>query len=85
MGKYERWKRVLEEKGLRMNIDKTKGMQFLHGKKVYVSKVDPCGVSGERIGHNSIWCTNIRSGFILVVQRCLGKSVYCHLKMFFCL
>ena len=46
-GKYERWQRVLEGKGLRINIEKTKGMQFLHRKKVYVSKVDPYGVTGE--------------------------------------
>ena len=40
----------MEGKGLRVNVDKTKGMQLLFGKKISVSKVDPCGVCGERVG-----------------------------------
>lgn len=59
-----------------MNTEKTKWIKLLYGKKVYVSKVDPCGVSGERVGRNSIWCKTVRSGFIPVVQMCLGRSVY---------
>ena len=55
--KYQRWKRVLERKGLRVNVEKTKGMQFLRDKKAYVSKVDPCGVCGEWVHRNSIRCT----------------------------
>ena len=47
----------MEGKGLRVNVDKTKGMQLLSGKKSSVSKVDPCGVRGERVGCNSIQCT----------------------------
>ena len=43
-------------KGLRVNIDKTKGMQLLFGKKSKDSKLDPCGVCGERVGCNSIQC-----------------------------
>ena len=30
-------------KGLRVNVDKTKGMKVLFGKKSSVFKVDPCG------------------------------------------
>ena len=37
-----------------MNVTKTKDMQLLFGKKSSVSKVDPCGVCGERVGCNSI-------------------------------
>ena len=44
MGKYGRWKNGVEEKGMRVNGDKTIGMQLLSGKKNSVSKVDPCGV-----------------------------------------
>ena len=47
----------MEGKGLRVNVDKTKGMQLLFGKKSSVSKVDPCGVCGEWVGCNSIQCT----------------------------
>ena len=57
MGKYGRWKNAVEGKGLWVNVDKTKGMQLLFGKKSSVSKVDPCGACGEWVGCNSIQCT----------------------------
>ena len=57
MDKYERWKNAVEGKGLRFNVDKTKGMQLSFVKKSSVSKVDPCGVRGEWVGCNSIQCT----------------------------
>ena len=56
MDKYKRWKNAVEGKGLRVNVDKTKGMQLSFGKKSS-SKVDPCGVRGERVDCNSIQCT----------------------------
>ena len=56
MDKYERWENAVEGKGPRVNVDKTKGMQLLFGKKS-VLKVDSCGVCGQRIGFNSIQCT----------------------------
>ena len=46
-----------EGKGLRVNVDKTRGMQLLFGKKSSVSKVDLCGVYGEGVDYNSIQCT----------------------------
>ena len=49
MDKYGRWKNAVEEKGLRVTVDKTNGMQLLFGKKSSVSKVDPYGVCGERM------------------------------------
>ena len=57
MDKYGRWKKAVEEKGLRVNVDKTKGMQLLFGKKSSVLKVDPCGACGDQVGCNSIKCT----------------------------
>ena len=48
MDKFERWKNAVKGKGLRVNVDKTKGMQLLFGKKSSVSKLDPSGVSDER-------------------------------------
>lgn len=38
------------EKGLRVNVEKTKGMQLLYGSQDYVSKVDLCGACGELVG-----------------------------------
>ena len=57
MEKYRRWKNPVEGNGLRVSVDKTKGIQLLFGKKSCVSKVDPCGVCCERVGCNSIQCT----------------------------
>ena len=57
MDKYGRWKNAVEGKGVGMNVDKTKGMLLFFGRKSSVSKVDPCGVCGERVGCNSIQCT----------------------------
>ena len=57
MDKYGRWKNAVEGKGLRVNVDKTKGMHLLFGKKSSVSKVAPCSVCRERVCCNSIQCT----------------------------
>ena len=57
MEKYGRWKNAVEGKGVSVNVDKTKGMQLLFGKKISVSKQDPCGVCDERVGCNSFQCT----------------------------
>ena len=54
MGKYGRWKNAVEGKSLKVNVNKSKGMQLLFGTKSSISKVDPCGVCGERVGCNSI-------------------------------
>ena len=63
MGKYGRWKNLVEEKGLRVNVDKTKGMELLFGKKSSVLKVYPCGIYGERVVFNSIKCTKCQRWF----------------------
>ena len=64
MDKYGRWTNAVKGKGLRVNvnkINKTKAMQLLFWKKSSVSKVDPCGVSSEQVGFNSIQCTKCQS------------------------
>ena len=62
MDKYGRWKNAVDRGGLRVNVDKTKGMQLLFGKKSSVSKVGPCGVCGQRVGSNSMQCTKYQVG-----------------------
>ena len=57
MDKYGRWKNAVKRKDLRVNVNKTKGMQLLFGKKSNVSKVGPCIVCGEQAGCDSIPCT----------------------------
>ena len=54
MGKYGRWKNAVKGKGLRVSVNKTKGLQLLFGKKRGVSNVDLFGVCGEQVGCNSI-------------------------------
>ena len=57
MDKYGRWKNALEGKGLRVNVDKTKGIQLSFGKKSNVSKVDLCSICGEEVDCSSIHST----------------------------
>ena len=66
MGKYGRWKNAVEGKGLRVHVDKTKGMPVIIWEDISVSKVDPCGVCGERVGCNSVQCTKYQAW----VHRC---------------
>ena len=47
--KYGRYKNAVEGKGLRVIVDKTKGMQLLFGKKSSVWKADPGVVCGELV------------------------------------
>ena len=57
MDKYGRWKNyAVDGKSLRVNVNKTKGMQLLFEKKSSVSKKGPCDVCCERVGYNSIQC-----------------------------
>ena len=65
MGKHGRWKNSVKGKSLRVNVDKTKGMQLSFRKKSSVLKVDSCGACGERVGCNSIQC--------MKCQMCLGR------------
>ena len=55
--KNGRGKNAVEGKCLRVNVHKTKRIQLLFGKKSSASKVNPCGVCGERVCCNSIQCT----------------------------
>ena len=41
MDKYGRWTNSVEGKGLKVNVDKTKGMLLLFGKKSSISKAGP--------------------------------------------
>ena len=41
MDKYGRWTNSVEGKGLKVNVDKAKGMLLLFGKKSSISKAGP--------------------------------------------
>ncbi len=57
--KVKRWRAGLEEKGLRINLSKTKIMKCCdeshQGEK---SGKFPCGICGKGVGSNSIKCTS---------------------------
>ena len=50
-----KWKRALQEKGLKINVNKTKAF-YTGNIMINQSKVDPCAVCGKRVGNNSIKC-----------------------------
>ena len=67
--KFDRWKVAIEEKGMKVNMGKTKVMVSGAGGEKEVSKVDPCGVCGKRVKANSILCAGCRKW---VHKRCSG-------------
>ena len=70
--KLQRWKNGLEEKGLRVNVGKTKVMKCGVGlQKVVDSRKYPCGVCGKSVDANSIQCTLCMKW---VHKRCSGIS-----------
>ena len=81
MDKYGRWKNTVERKDLRVNVNKTKGMQLLFEKKVVFRKkiLVVSLVSGLVVILSIV--QNVRGGFTVVVLMCLGRSVYYGVQM----
>ena len=73
MDKYGRWKNVVEGKGLRVNVDKTKGSSYYLGRKVLFQKwiLVVSVVSWLVVILFSV--RNIKDGFIVVPLMCLGR------------
>ena len=71
--KYGRWKNAVEGKDLRVNVEKTKGMQLLFGKEIVFRNwiLVVSVVSGSVVILFSV--RNVRGGFIMVVLMCLGR------------
>ena len=67
--KFWKWKEAFERKGLKVNLGKTKVMVSGEERVVSVSKVDPCGVCGKKVGVNSVLC--VRCGK-WIHGRCAG-------------
>ena len=68
--KIKKWKVGMEEKGLRVNVGKTKVMRCQEdaGQAVKTGRY-PCGVCGRGVGSNSIKCTSCDAW---VHKRCSG-------------
>jgi hypothetical protein len=67
--KFDRWKSVIERKGLKVNMGKTKVMVCGEGGKRMVSRIDPCGVCDKRVKANSVLCIGCKKW---VHKRCSG-------------
>ena len=73
--KFQRWRSALEDKGLKMNVGKTKMMVSGTEGEIVVSKIDPCGICGKRIGSNAVCCTQCTKW---IRERCTKmKQVTC--------
>ena len=73
MNKYKRWKNAVEGKGMRVNVDKTKGMQFSFGKKVVFRRwILVVSVVNELVVI-LFSVQNVRGWFIVIVLICLGR------------
>ena len=71
--KYGRWKNAVEGKDLRVNVEKTKGVQLLFGKEIVFQNwiLVVSVVSGLVVILFSV--RSVRGGFIMVVLMCLGR------------
>ena len=68
--KFKKWKAGLEEKGLRVNMSKTKVMRCRDGAgQIVRAGKYPCGVCSKGVGANSIQCT---SCYAWIHKRCSG-------------
>ena len=52
--RFQRWRSALEDKGLNVNVGKTKMMVSGTEGKIVLSKTDPCGICGNRVGCNAV-------------------------------
>ena len=55
--RFQRWRRAMEGKGLKVNVGKTKMMVSRTEGEITSSKIDSCGVCGKRVGSNAVCCT----------------------------
>ena len=70
--RLHRWKMALEEKGMRVNVDKTKVMICGEGEKDGTCEKYgkfPCGICGKGVGRNSVFCATCSKW---VHKRCSG-------------
>ena len=52
--RFQRWRSALEGKGLKVNVGKAKMMVSGTEGEITLSKIDPCGICGKRVGSNAV-------------------------------
>ena len=55
--RFEAWRNVLESKGLKVNISKTKVMRCARNGALKEAAVDPYSLCGKMVDVNSVHCT----------------------------
>jgi len=78
------WKNNVENRGMRVNMNKTKVMIHEERQKpLQKAAIWPCGVCGRGVGSNSIQCTSCKKW---VHKKCSGikGSMYKVMKSFIC-
>ena len=48
---------ALKDKGLKVNVEKTKTMVGGTEGEIVLSKIDSCGISGKKVKSNAVCCT----------------------------
>ena len=73
--RFQRWRSVLEGKGLKVIVGKTKMLVSKTEREIVLSKIDPCGICGKKVGSNDACCTQCRKW---IHERCTKmKKVNC--------
>ena len=67
--RYTRWKKALQEKGMKINVNKTKAFYTRRNFARMQMRKYPCSVCGKGMGRNSMQCTKCKHW---VHKRCSG-------------
>ena len=68
------WKNNVENRGMKVNMNKTKVISGERQKSVQKAARWPCGVCGRGVGSNSIQCTSCHKW---VHKKCSGIKAAC--------
>ena len=80
--RFQRWRCALEDKGLKVNVGKTKMTVSGTEGEIVLGKIDSCGICGERVGSNAVCCTQHTNG---IHGRCTKMNkVTCKFCTTFC-
>ena len=55
--RFQRWRRALEDKRLKVNVGKIKMMVSRTEGEIVLSKIDSCEICGKRVWSNAVCCT----------------------------
>ena len=55
--RLQKWRSAPENKGLKVNIGKTKMMVSGTENAIALSKIEPCGICGNRVVSNAVCCS----------------------------